>query len=122
MKKSRIHLSEAAFSRIEFVVVLATLALLAGVTMPALANSKSRSQRVTCLANLQQIGRAIHLWGNDHGNKVPWQTDVSEGGTFSAASSLKNQAWWQFAWMSNELVTPRILVCPADNIHGSPRV
>ena len=34
---------------------------------------------------------------------------------------LKSPAWWQFAFISNELSTPKLLICPADKKVGSPR-
>jgi hypothetical protein len=29
---------------------------------------------------------------------------------------LNNNSWFQFAWVSNELVTPKILACPSDRL------
>jgi hypothetical protein len=40
--------------------------------------------------------------------------DAANGGTRSHPSGLNNNAWFQFAWMSNEIVNPKILACPAD--------
>ena len=69
--------SEKAFTRLELVVVLAVLSLLAAVTWPALAVSAGRSERVTCINNLRQIGRAFQMWGNDHGGQRPWRVPVA---------------------------------------------
>jgi len=113
---------ESGFNRLELVLVMATVVLLAGVAFPTLGNTKTRSQRISCFANLRQIGHAIHVWGNDHGNRTPWRTGFSEGGTFFSTSPFKNAAWYQFASLSNELVTPEILVCPADKNVGAERV
>jgi prepilin-type processing-associated H-X9-DG protein len=121
MKRNR-RFAEIAFTRLELLAVLATLALFAGVALPVLANTKARSQRLTCFANLRQIGHALQVWGNEHANRTPWRTDVSEGGTFHSSTPLRNNAWFQFAWMSNELGTPKILVCPADQNVGNSRV
>ena len=113
---------EAAFNRLELVVMMATLVLLAGLAFPTLGNTKTRSQRLTCVANLRQLGHALHVWGNDHGDKTPWRTPSSEGGTFLTQNPFKNNAWYQLGWLSNELGTPKILVCPADKIVGDSRV
>src|SRR5437016_13106463 len=121
--KSRINASrEEAWNRLELLFILASLALLTAVALPSLANTKNQSQRLTGFSNLQQIGHAYQLWGNDRGNKTPCRTDISEGGGFHSPSALRNQAWYQFAWLSNELVTPKILVCPADKNVGVSRV
>ena len=58
--------SDKAFTRLELVVVLAVLCLLAAVTWPALAVTAARSERATCVNNLRQIGRAYQIWGSDH--------------------------------------------------------
>src|SRR2546423_1347175 len=115
---------DKGFSRLELVVVLATLFLLAAVALPGLANNRARSEQVSCLSNLRQIGHAFHLWANDHGDKNHWWTPISEGGTYLAPGetapwpfgpSLRNNSYFQFAWISNELATPQILVCPGDH-------
>jgi type II secretory pathway pseudopilin PulG len=122
MKKSKNRPApERAFTRLELVMVLASLGLLAGVALPVLANSKSRSEQASCFSNLRQIGRAYHLWAIDHGDANPWLTPYAQGGTFRTPSSLKDNAWFQIAYISNELVTPRILVCPSDRGVGAAR-
>ncbi len=115
----------AAFTRIELVAIIAALALLATVTLPVLASSRGYADRVDCVNNLRQLGEAYHLWGNDHGDAMPIRTPFCEGGlwfypTFCTDvprpswSIYINNAWFHYAWMSNEITTPRILACPAD--------
>lgn len=122
MSTKGLHFQEEAFSRLELLITLAIVASLGVFTVSALANTKARSQRLVCLGNLQQIGHAYQVWGNDRGNKVPCRTPLSEGGTFQSPNALKNNAWFHLAVMSNELVTPRILVCPSDQNVGNSRV
>jgi len=110
-----------AFTRLELAVVIATLALLAAVALPVLAGNKLRSEQVSCLSNLRQLGHAVHLWGNDHGDRTPWFTPESEGGTRDSTNALKNNLWFQFGALSNELVSARVLVCPSDQGVGAPR-
>jgi prepilin-type processing-associated H-X9-DG protein len=99
---------------VELLAVLGALALLGLVTLPALANTKSRSQRVGCVSNLSQIGRAFNQWATDHGDRYSFQVESAVGGTRHHPSGLQDNLWFQYAWISNELVTPRILVCPSD--------
>jgi hypothetical protein len=105
-------------------VVLAAIAFLAVVALPLLASNKSRSEQMSCLSNLQQIGRAVHLWGNDHADRTPWFTPLTEGGTretLGMGNLLRYNAYYQMGWLSNELVTPKMLVCPSDLDVGGPR-
>jgi type II secretory pathway pseudopilin PulG len=103
-----------AFTRVELLVVIGTLALLALLAVPVLANGKAGSQRAVCAGNLARIGRAFAIWGTDHGALYPSQVFASNGGTRNHPSGLNNNIWFQFAWVSNELATPKILACPSD--------
>lgn len=101
-----------AFARCELLALLMAVALLLVVTWPALAGLGSRSERVVCLTNLKRIGQAFLLWGEDHGNQRPFRTHQSQGGTWG--DIRVGNVWYEFAWISNELATPRILACPSD--------
>jgi hypothetical protein len=105
-----------AFGRVELFATIASLALLGSVVLPALASTKARSQSAQCLNNLRLMGRAVQIWGGDHYDEPPWRTLISEGGTLPGAGdpTKPGVAWYEYAFMSNELVTPRILGCPAD--------
>ena len=105
--------SQAAFTRIELVAVLLVLTLCAVVMLPALASSRPRSQRVICANNLRQIGNAFHVWGNDYGDIPPYAVSVADGGT--KVHPLAVNPWLHFSWVSNELASPRVLLCPSDS-------
>jgi competence protein ComGC len=105
-----------AFTRVELLVVLAAFALPTLVVVPALANSRPRSSRVICANNLRQIGLAFQLWGNDHNDTLPQEVPVLQGGT--RAHPLAVNVWLHLAWISNEVASPNIYLCPSDT--GKP--
>ncbi len=107
-----------AFTRLELLAVAGALLLLTLVALPLAGNTRTRSDRIVCLANLRQIGRAYQLWASEHGDRNPFLVNTNEGGIFGV--TLANNAWYHYAWISNELVTPRVLVCPSDT--GAVRV
>lgn len=100
-------------TRTELLVILAVLALLTLALLPALANNRPRSASVICANNLRQIGMAMQLWGNDHDDTTPQETLIAQGGTRGHA--LAANVWLHFSWISNELASPKLLLCPSDS-------
>jgi prepilin-type N-terminal cleavage/methylation domain-containing protein len=68
-----------AFTLTELLVVLATLAILAAVVLPALAKSGDNSTRMVCLNNLRQLGTALNLYTGENQDYLPWPNWGNEG-------------------------------------------
>lgn len=105
-----------AFTRLELLASVAAAALVAAIALPALAGSRADGDRAACANNLRLFGRAVELWAANYDGLPPWLTLVSRGGTRPDGGVLKTGAAWQeYTVLSNELATPRILACPADD-------
>ena len=119
---SRQHLPKG-FTLIELLVVIAIIAILAALLLPALAKAKSKAAQINCVSNLKQVGLAWLQWMHDHetGN-LPCRTDYRNEGTFKTPDPLKNNCWWQTMIISNELSSPKALICPADKIPNDTRI
>lgn len=104
---------QQAFTRTELTALTALLSLLLAVVLPALAHDRARSSRIICANNLRQIGSAIQIWGNDHGELPPWDVATGDGGT--KGHPLAVNVWFHLSWMSNEMNSARILLCPSDD-------
>jgi prepilin-type N-terminal cleavage/methylation domain-containing protein len=60
-----------AFTLIELLVVISIIALLVGITLPALGSARETARRTQCLANLRGIGQGFALYLNDSKGILP---------------------------------------------------
>jgi hypothetical protein len=79
---------------------------------------KGMPVRINCLNNLKQIGLAFKTWAIDNHDLYPFNAPTNTGGTLElcarGADGFDTNAAFHFQVMSNELSTPKILVCPKD--------
>ena len=91
------HLSRhAGFTLTELLVILAVIAVLVSLRLPALARASNQTKRAQCAANLRQFTLAMLIYGNEYGDKLPnnsagnWATDVTWAiGSFVESTGCK---------------------------------
>jgi len=123
--KDRITRGIKAFTRIDLLVVVVLLAILLALLLPALAGTRYHSDRVKCVGHLKQSGLAFKIFSSDNDDWYPYEIlPPWTNGTAEATISLTNAiegydpksmaAWAHWSVLSNELGSPKILLCPGN--------
>jgi type II secretory pathway pseudopilin PulG len=102
------------FTLVELLVIIAILALLFAMLVPAVAAGKRKAQRIRCTNNLMQVGISFRLWRTDHGDKHPSSVSTNKVGGLEYVVTTNFAARHFFLSMSNALAAPGVLVCAAD--------
>jgi prepilin-type processing-associated H-X9-DG protein len=71
-----------AFTLVELLVVIATLAVLSAMLLPALARSSAQPKAAACTANFRQWAVSANLYANDYQDRLP-SFDPYGGGSFA---------------------------------------
>ncbi len=108
MKKPIRATRSAGFTFIDGLIVIATVVLAAIIAFSYV--NRPRGCPINCTSRLKQVGLAMRMFSNDHGDKFPWQVSTNEGGTLE----LLNDVVAHYQAVSNEMVSPRPLRCETD--------
>ena len=102
-----------------YVSLLVSLVILPAMLLPALSRAKGKAQSINCSNNMKQIGLSFRTWAIDNNDNFPFNVSTNKGGTLElcqlGSEGFDRNAAFHFQVMSNELSTPKILVCPADS-------
>lgn len=108
-----------AFTLLELMVVTGVLVILFLLVVPMQHRHRKPAQQINCANNLKQVGLSFRLWAGDNGEKYPIQALLSTNEPWFQQRALSDgtgaaYTYQVFQIMSNELGTPKIVVCPAD--------
>ena len=64
------QIRRAGFTLLELLVVIAVIAILAGLLLPALNKARMAGQKAGCGSGLKQIGNAMIMYRNDYDDYI----------------------------------------------------
>ena len=116
------------FTLVELLVVLAIIAILAALLMPAFGRAREAARQTECRNNLKEFGRAMNMYSSDHDQNLPqynnmvdalWEDTQWEDGRL-VAGRLVNQRPSLDVLIPDYLSDVRLLHCPSDK--NSPKI
>jgi prepilin-type N-terminal cleavage/methylation domain-containing protein len=117
--------SARAFTLVEMLVVIAVIAILAGLLLPGLARGKAKANRIKCVNNLRQVNVAMLSFSHAHVGRLPWMLTTKQGEALWQGLYGKEHTGVHHLWdvrfiflpapIRKELVTARLLASPCDS-------
>ena len=108
-----------AFTLIELLVVIAIIALLAALLLPSLSSASARARQTWCASNLRQVGVAMELFAQNHGENYPQAVSTNDSGaseynwTVPVYGGVFAKNWAAFRALERDSGNQKIFICPA---------
>lgn len=125
MRRRRPGPARRGFTLIELMVVVAVIAVLAGILLPALARAKEKAYQSNCLSNLKQIGLAINMYATENDDSLPGPVFAGARASYDKNSS-QELIWFIADYLGsphpgNETAVSPIFICPGY-AHKAPDI
>ena len=101
--------SRSGFTLIELRVVIAIIAVLAGMLLPALSRAKEKGRGISCLSNQRQLLLAANLYAGDHDD---WMNPIED---FRYSGGVEVEATFRVFLWNYVGGSPKVFDCASEN-------
>ena len=105
------------FTMIELLIVIAIIAILAGMLLPALNQAREKARAIDCVSRQKQIALCMQLYANDFSGFVyggpEWSVPLLPESFVSPYRSGGNISWTTAPLGQGYIKKPDIIYCPA---------
>lgn len=120
--------SGRGFTLVELLVVMAVIAILAAILLPALSQARARAQAIVCLNNTRQLGLAWQVYATEHSDGLPYNLGMAGTSLRTPLNWVNNVMTWDLssdntnrATLTHASLGPfvsgntSVYHCPSDN-------
>lgn len=94
---------------------MALLALATCYHFGWLPKLRGQARQSGCIANMKRIGLGFRIWDNNSGYMFQtWNCVNPHTGILLTSNTTTARAWMHFQALSNEIQSPKVLLCPMD--------
>lgn len=105
---------KSGFTLVELLVVVAIIAVLVALLIPALANAKEDGRRTKCLANTRALALMCRVYAGEYENNTPIGYDYYSGYGFSLYDSSSKNIGIGIFYAINYIKNPLVYYCPTE--------
>jgi len=106
------------FTLIEMLVVIAIIAVLAALLLPALSHAKEKGRRTACSTNLRQVNLAIRLYAEDNADSLPVLPTPNPYPN-GVGAYYKQLVKGYLGLAGPASPSEKVFICPSDRLFGS---
>lgn len=109
------------FTLIELLLVIAIIAVLASMLLPALKSARDSSKRSACLGNIRQLGLGVSFYASDYDSYAlpAW---VNEAYYYGEKCALSDRMGLAALYYLDYIKTTDLFVCPSDQKRANRKV